>query len=371
MNKAFVMPKLVKLVRNYLMLKLISFCMLFAYVSPWAHNDGTYYHDTGDLPKRNNWMKNIPDYRRLNKISMPGTHDSGSRYGGDAIQTQTLTLRQQLDAGIRFLDIRIVHENNKFNIYHGIAFQNYDFGQVLSDVTNFLAENNSEVILMRVRQESAERNNTRSFSETFDEYFKSYGKFFSNINNDYNPALCQIRGKIILFADNVTFPAGWSLSYSSAFDIQDEYNVTTNWDLHGKVLKVLEHINKANSSYKTSNKIFLNYASGSGGSFPYFVASGHSSPGTGADRLSTGLTTPGFKDSYPFFPRVSCFIGICTIAFEGTNTLARDHMLNLNIQYAGIIAADFPGADLINALITRNPTAFSAELNDQQNACPP
>lgn len=59
----------------------------------------------------------------------------------------------------------------------------------------------------------------------------------------------------------------------------------------------------------------LTFWTGSVGSFPYFVASGKSSPQNGAPRLATGLTTPGFKKYYPDFPRVACFIGICTIAF--------------------------------------------------------
>ncbi|WP_424577992.1 RICIN domain-containing protein [Bacillus cereus] len=145
------------------------------------------------------------------------------------------------------------------------------------------------------------------------------------------------------------------LNYPHDFNIQDDYHLSTNWDLYDKWSKVKKQLNEANTSYNRGSKIkFINYLSGSGGSFPYFVASGHSSPGTSAPRLATGLTTPGWSNSYLDFPRVACFIGICTIAFEGTNILTTDYIENNNLKYTGIIVADFPGQALINNVIKTN-----------------
>jgi len=84
------------------------------------------------------------------------------------------------------------------------------------------------------------------------------------------------------------------------------------------------------------------------------VASGKSSPGNNHPRLATGLTTPGFKKSYPDFPRVACFIGICTIAFEGINILGYNYIVNNNVGYTGIIFTDFMGDDLIRKLVGMN-----------------
>lgn len=70
------------------------------------------------------------------------------------------------------------------------------------------------------------------------------------------------------------------------------------------------------------------------------------------------MTTPGWQNSSPDFPRVNCFIGICTIAFEGTNILARDQIKRLNAKRQrrtpGIVIADFPGDDLIHEIIFSN-----------------
>ena len=99
------------------------------------------------------------------------------------------------------------------------------------------------------------------------------------------------------------------------------------------------------------NDIYINFLSGSGGSFPYFVASGKSSPEDNAPLLLTGLTTPGWKKKYPDFPRVSCALGICSIAFLGTNILTSERLTSKRV---GIIMADFPGKGLINDVIKCN-----------------
>ena len=89
---------------------------------------------------------------------------------------------------------------------------------------------------------------------------------------------------------------------------------------------------------------------GHGGVYPYFVASGKSSP-NGTARLSTNLTTPGFASSYPDFPRMACFIGICTIMFEGMNILGSNFTLTNNYTYTGILYVDFYGDDLARMII--------------------
>ncbi len=105
---------------------------------------------------------------------------------------------------------------------------------------------------------------------------------------------------------------------------------------------------------------------GHGASYPYFVASGRSS--ANGNLLSTGLTTPGFKSSYPDFPRVACFIGICTIAFEGMNLMAYRFIVNKNYAYTGIIYADLYGDDLVRMALGKNTAIYakcSATLANQ------
>ncbi|WP_165699634.1 phosphatidylinositol-specific phospholipase C domain-containing protein [Chimaeribacter californicus] len=318
-----------------------------------AHKDDGYSHDTNYMDySRTRWMSDIDDSTPLGRLSIPGTHDSGSRYGGAAIANQVMTISQQLNAGIRYLDIRVRHIDNHFAIHHGPVYQHLNFDDVLSQTAAFLAANPTEIVFMRIKEEHKPTDNTRTINETLDEYLQKYSKAFKfprSITWNKPLTLGEMRGKIVVIYDGLS---GNAQGYNFGnIPKQDDYHMKTNWSQYSKWEKIKEFINAAN----TNGDITLNHLSGSGGSFPYFVASGHSSADTSAGRLATGLTTPGWKHRYPDFPRVSCFIGICTIAFEGTNTLTKNYLNNNdNITDTGIIAADFPGKGLIQSVIQKN-----------------
>ncbi len=335
---------------------LALFCFLVA--TPcvsMAHNDGAYSHDSANVASNADWMRDIPGSYKVNQISIPGTHDSGAFYGGDSTQTQSMSITKQLVSGIRFLDIRLKSVgNNQLQLYHGIVSQQAKFDSVLNEVTVFLKQHPTEVVFMRVKNETNNDPSPNVFQTAFLAYYKQYSAYFWS-GGEENPKLGDVRGKIVVFSDGPTGDVGTSYHQ---LDKQDYYALTSNWDLYNKWEKVKAHIQRAATA--TDGRIYLNYLSGSTGSFPYFVASGHSSPATGAARLSTGRTTPGWKDSYPDFPRVNCFIGICTIAFEGINTLTAallqvtNAIPTMRYKNVGIIVADFPGASLINAVIAVN-----------------
>jgi len=186
----------------------------------------------------------------------------------------------------------------------------------------------------------------------------------------------SIRGKIVIL-QNFSEPRYGGPRYGIEYPkvdtgfTQDYAALDNNWDLYsGKWERVERHLNLTNSPDSQRHQIYVNFMSGSAdgnpwewgtfllewGSLPYFVASGHSSPGTGAPRLATGATTPLFGDKWQKFPRVDCFLGICTIAFEGVNMLVRDQILNTPIlRRTGVMFMDFPGACLIDAIINVNP----------------
>jgi hypothetical protein len=221
---------------------------------------------------------------------------------------------------------------------------------------------------MRVKEESDPLGNTREFKETFRAYWDSGNWNFwqpSTSNNRDNPELREMRGKIVVLQDfdreaevkefGIGYPASTELAVKYGWDYQDRFNLTTNFDLYGKWLDVKAYLGKANEGDMGTK--YLNYLSASGGSFPYFVASGHSSPGTSAPRLATGFTA-GIAGTcsgcYPDFPRVTCFLGTCTIAFEGTNILTSDRLGSDYAVRVGILMADFPGPDLIEKTIRLN-----------------
>lgn len=323
---------------------------LLASAPALAIDNGAYSHDADNGYRNPRWLTALPDSRRLSELSLPGTHDTMAFYGGDIAQTQTMPLTTQLQAGVRVLDIRLRHYYNSLLLHHGPIYQYANFDDVLATASQFLRENPGETVLMRVQQEYDPVGNTREFWQSFQAYSQNYPGLFWAYDSS-NPTLGRVRGKVVLL-QNFGAPQRLGLDYGS-LNAQDNYVLKSNWDLYRKWTEVKQHM--ANASAGDRNAFYINYLSGSTGSFPYFVASGQSSPQTHAPQLATGLTTPGFASSYPDFPRVSCFIGICTIAFAGTNKLASERLASGAYQRVGILMVDFPGGSLLRNIINLNP----------------
>ena len=118
----------------------------------------------------NSWMSGLQDNISISKISIPGTHDSGARVDAPVVsgtaKTQDLSIAEQLNAGVRFLDIRCRHIDNAFTIHHGAIYQNLNFDDVLNACYTFLNSHPSETIIMSVKEEYDASNTTRSFEQT-------------------------------------------------------------------------------------------------------------------------------------------------------------------------------------------------------------
>ncbi|MFJ4346084.1 phosphatidylinositol-specific phospholipase C [Pseudomonas sp. NPDC089401] len=327
-----------------------------------AHTDDAYSHDPHDaFADQRDWMKSIRDDVHLSEMALPGTHDSSTfdkmlfPIVDDIVVTQTLSFDEQLRYGIRVLDLRLRRTGDSLALHHGSVYLDKMFGSALRSVERFLQANPSETVLLRVREEhTADANVTVRLVEVFERYMKEFSAVYLRAPRS-NVTLGEARGKFVVLS-NVASLNPYGLSYGN-FDIQDDYYLFTNWSLHEKFMKVMRQLYRGAAG--DPGKFYVNYLSGSGGSFPYFVASGHVLPGTGAPRLSTGLVTLGDDDRYPRFPRTTCLGRLCTISFEGTNVLTRDDLKSLNDsgtsrRTVGIIMADFPGASLIANIIANN-----------------
>src|SRR6266487_4141969 len=109
-----------------------------------ARADDTRSYNSADTVETSHpdWMRWVPDNKRLSELSLPGTHDTMALYGGGIAETQSLPLRAQLDAGIRVLDIRCRHIEDVFAIHHGVVFEHAYFGaDVLKVCYEFLQDN--------------------------------------------------------------------------------------------------------------------------------------------------------------------------------------------------------------------------------------
>jgi 1-phosphatidylinositol phosphodiesterase len=343
-----------------------------------AHRHGAYSHDNypSAVEHGSDWMGMLPDSWLISELSIPGTHDTMSHYGGDIVMTQTMRIDTQLERGVRAVDIRCRHIEDVFAIHHGSYFQHAMFGKdVLDVIIAFLGENPTETVLMRVSEARNPTGNTRSFAETFRWYMNGrQAWFWQPPSADYIPTLEEVRGRIVVL-QQFTDPSGpvgleypdndgkndWTFSNDS-FAVQDRYALSSNWSLIDSKWPQIKAFFGSTLNQSYGDRIYVNHLSAAEGGFPYFFASGHSNPATGAPRLASGRTTPGW--SAGDFPKVNCFLGICTIAFEGTNILTHDFLGLLNWFYTtflqelpppvGVIMADFPGPALISMIIANN-----------------
>lgn len=336
--------------------------MLFTIAISLAHYHRAYFHSENDgFVRYPNWMEYISDDWMLSELALPGTHDSSTFTSSNpSVGVQAINFYQQLIYGIRVFDIRFRHTSNGFALHHWKYFLNVMFGDFLNNVTTFLQQYPSETVLFRLKEERPEdNNNSRSKLETLKFYLRDHKDHYLHTGRDIK--LGVARGKFIILVNDGAFK-GYGLDYPS-FEIQDNYKLNTNWDLHWKWNQVRDHLLK--SCYGDKTKFYVNYLSGSKGSFPYFVASGHILPGTNADRLWTGLVAlKSDTKMYPDFPRLNCFLGICSIYFEGTNILTNYFLFLINQfrefgrsepqRTVGIIMADFPGTSLIYEIIMNN-----------------
>ncbi|MFJ1827795.1 phosphatidylinositol-specific phospholipase C [Streptomyces sp. NPDC088178] len=198
------------------------------------------------------WMSGIPDATALQRLTIPGSHDSGARYGGPWTECQNTTIAEQLGSGLRFLDVRCRVTGDSFAIHHGASYQNLMFGDVLGACWDFLAERPTETVLMRVKQEYSEDSDD-TFRRIFDDYLDVRGWRPLFRIDPALPLLGDARGKVVLLADNGGLP-GVRYGDSALFDIQDDYMA----EPFAKYPKIEAQFRRA---AQQPGKLYMNYVS--------------------------------------------------------------------------------------------------------------
>lgn len=295
----------------------------------FAHKSGSYAHDNNNLTSNPEWMSVLNDSLLISELSIPGTHDSMTykgdlASGADTAQCQVMNLEQQLEAGIRALDIRLAHYENistgkdSFAVFHGMFYQGSNFDDVLTTVQAFLELHPNETVLMRVKEEDPSMGKIEGFELTdtpFSTTFEKFAHQYSDIiwKPDVQikiPKLGEVRGKIVILQDfSGTYTEGlddlgeslanrnFGIPYDSDegyVDNQDMYEVNTS-SMYTKWTKIKNQMYHTDKAYMSllEKKIYINHLSATGitlipTSLPYFIASGHVTSDTDSERLWTG-----------------------------------------------------------------------------------
>lgn len=260
------------------------------------------------------WMSCIDGSKTINNINMPGTHDSGTQYVTKGFynigQCQSRSIEEQLNIGVRFLDIRLKNDNDLFGknlrLVHGTVDclvtddrrdKHLTFEHVLNEwVYPFLQKHPSETIVMSIKEQGG---STRNFNDELLEYIKDDPSMW--ITDTDVTTLDEARGKIVLMRRyklkgddkpiGIDF-SNWTSSACENIKVNDEYNafvqdkyegfdsdlgnaVDQKWEVFSDMFSDCERDKYDNKKYFVLN---FNSATGPGNS-PRDFAHGQGEPG--------------------------------------------------------------------------------------------
>mgnify|MGYP000460906144 FL=1 len=232
--------------------------------------------------EKTTWMKCLHDTLLMCKISIPGTHDSGTTKGGDMLKTQSETIPVQLQLGIRAFDIRLEKKNNKLGIFHSYAFQDlYWEDDVLPAFISFLQAYPSETLIVSLKKEGGELQDYASLvsaslsNPVYQDYFVT----------DFHPELTlkDCRGKILfLHRDSamINYPGaacvGWEDNKTCLLILcnkdgkegrvllQDEYQYESGKDAGKKITTIIRNIDVVSDQPASSRKWGISFVSATG-----------------------------------------------------------------------------------------------------------
>ena len=193
-------PALLRILAGLLALVLLAAALFF----------GVPLLERGDrsaVPGSADWMAELDDALPLNRITLPGTHDSATQYCQLAFfsKCQGTSISQQLEAGARYLDIRLgVDEHNGiFKLMHGFtsckpsafSLDVLYLDDMLRECYAFLAAHPTETVLFAVKQEHGEES-VETFETMLDAYLREHPDYW--LLTDTVPTLGEARGKLVL-----------------------------------------------------------------------------------------------------------------------------------------------------------------------------
>jgi 1-phosphatidylinositol phosphodiesterase len=145
------------------------------------------------------WMSKVKDGTNITKMAIPGTHDSGaySAWVPPLTRAQDHSIAQQLNIGVRALDVR-VGQTNFFNykVFHGPIDQGITVESVFEDIDKFLDENPSEFVILMLKQETGFMNISTGINNLVNSVLG--GKVFPKSAGW--PNLLAVRGRVLVLS---------------------------------------------------------------------------------------------------------------------------------------------------------------------------
>ena len=108
-----------------------------------------------------NWMRDVPDTKKVRDMLIPGTHDAGTCGMGEDWNitlgmTQRKSLREQWDCGIRYFDLRTRYRDSDGGdmIFHSMLDCKMSLGKALDDIIGRLQDHTTEGVVISIKAEN-------------------------------------------------------------------------------------------------------------------------------------------------------------------------------------------------------------------------
>ncbi|KAH8808310.1 phosphatidylinositol phospholipase-like protein C [Xylogone sp. PMI_703] len=157
--------------------------------------------------KLESWMSKLKDETPLSALSIPGTHNSPTHHKAlPSVRCQAVSVKDQLNNGVRFLDIRVQPESPDDASKDGLilvhsAFPisltgNKYFRSLVNTVFEFLEANPTETVIMSLKREGVGKATDQQLSKILrNHYANDNSKWFTE---NRIPTLGEARKRIVL-----------------------------------------------------------------------------------------------------------------------------------------------------------------------------
>ncbi|KAI7308177.1 PLC-like phosphodiesterase [Hortaea werneckii] len=155
-------------------------------------------HKPGDLKyEGENWMAFADDEKCMSALTLPGTHDSAAcKVSWPFVQTQGLDIRSQLNAGIRYFDLRCGVRNDIVEMVHGPSFLGITLSTLLNVMYVWLKSHETEALVVQIKQDRASERSKISFPDAIWNLISSTPECWRTETD--TPALGDLRARIQL-----------------------------------------------------------------------------------------------------------------------------------------------------------------------------
>lgn len=290
------------------------------------------YSFDASLSQRAEWMKEIPDETNITSMSIPGTHDTMTYdIHSQRLECQNWNLTVQMEAGLRYFDIRARLRDDELRIYHSSGDTGFSYENVILGMCDFLEDHPSETIVMRLKEEGGPLGaNTVTFEGAFNSYRTSKPSTKACINDHFYlydpadpiPSLGQLRSKILILQNFKAKEGPYGLAWAGPrMKLEDFWIMPDLSFLADKWEAIRKAVQLANGAPFDNEVLYVAHVSASVGVLPIEAAAGP------LDRSVTGMN-------------------------DMTGEWLEDHVSDA--RRTGIVIFDFPGKRAIDAVLSWN-----------------